>query len=610
MSHTKKAPNLIMNIRWAGSLLWESHPIYTIIFACLTFIQGGLPIAQLWISKLLIDSVAAIYQGGVSGVQVDPRHLFFWVVLQAGLYLLSNLISTSQETVRSFLGELLSNRVNLRILEKNNGLEVAFFENEKFYNKLQNAQQEAGYRPLEIINQIFAFFQTLITLFSVILLLLRLHWGILPLIFVSTLPILLVQTRYSSRNYWMLRERAPEIRKQGYYSSLLTSNWFIKEIRIFHLEEYFLNLYRSLFSKFFSENKGLVIKRSKSITFASAISILGWLLAACYVVQRVVTRSITIGDFALYIQAILIAQGQFQALLGGLGGLYSNSLFLQNLFEFLSIDSRDLSEGKQWNEPIREIEFCKVSFSYPGTDRTVLNNISFKVSRGQSLALVGRNGAGKTTLAKLLCRLYEPSSGEILVNGQNIIEYSPQSFQKRISILFQDYGHYYLSAKDNIGIGRPATIDDMSNIESSAKRSGADELIRSLPEGYETMLGKWFDDGVELSGGEWQKVALARGFHRGGDVLVLDEPTAALDAEAEYEVFEDLTKNSVNQITLLISHRFSTVRMANHVLVLDDGNCIEAGSHDELLALGGQYANLFKLQARGYEYHLPSVNNK
>lgn len=584
----------------ASAWVWEAHPGYTLLIAVLTVVQGCLPAASLWISKLLIDAVTIAIQGGAIGSQDNLIRLLALVGAQASLFFLGILLSTGQETVRPLLGELLSNQINLRILNKTNKLEVSFFENEQFYNKLQNAYQEASSRPLDIVFQLFFLAQTIITLSSMIFLLLRLHWVILPLILISTLPILIVQSRYGFRNYWMLRERAPELRKQNYYGMLLTSNWFIKEIRVFHLEEYFLKLYKSLFKKFFGENRDLITKRNASSMLASAGSVLGWFLAAVYVALRVVMHTVTIGDFVMYTQAISTTQGQIQALLSGMSGLYSNALFLRNLFDFLSLTARDLNEGQTWNEPIEEIEFRGVSFCYPKTERKVLDNVSFKIRRGQRLALVGKSGAGKTTLVKLLCRLYDSTSGEILINGMNIANYSPCSVQERMSVLFQDFGNYYLTARENIGIGRVSDLDKLAAIEAAAKRSGADIPIEALPNKYETMLGKWFDEGVELSGGEWQKVALARGFIRKGDILVLDEPTSSLDAEAEYKVFEDLTKNNSNQITLLISHRFSTVRMADHIIVLENGTCIESGSHEELMKGNGRYSYLFKLQAQGF----------
>jgi ATP-binding cassette subfamily B protein len=606
-AHLDKTRGFISDIVRTGALVWKTHPGYTLIVAILTVIQGGLPASQLWVSKLLIDGVSKAIQGGVLDAERHLVHLLTLAGVQASLLLLGSILNTANGTARTLLGELVRNQVSIQVLCKTNELEIIFFENEQFYDKLQNAYQEASNRPLEIVSQLLWLAQTVVTLSSMVLLLLRLHWAILPLIVITTLPTLLVQSKYGHQNYWMLRQRAPELRKQHYLGMLLTNDRFIKEIRVFRLESFFLDVYKALFAKFFGENRRLIIRRDASSVLTATSSILGWFLAAGYVVFRAVRHSITIGDFALYTQAISMAQGQIQTLLGGLSMLYSNILFIRNLFEFLSLPARDLEAGEQWVDPINEIEFRNVSFRYPRTDQFVLHNINFKIRLGQSLALVGKNGAGKTTLVKLLCRLYEPTSGEILINGKHIARYNPQSVQEQIAVLFQDYGNYYLTARENIGVGRVDNLDDVTAIEAAARRGNADSVIEALPEKYETVLGKWFDGGVQLSGGEWQKIALARAFMRQGSILILDEPTASLDPEAEFQVFQDLLENCAGQITLLISHRFSTVRAADHILVLEKGRCLEAGSHSELMTAAGRYAHLFKLQAQGYAIAAPSI---
>jgi ATP-binding cassette subfamily B protein len=596
-----KAPSLVLDIIRALILVWKTQPAYALLSAILAFLQGLTPAIQLWVSKLIIDMAARALQTGTTGYIKSLSGLLMLVGLQAGLLFLGTLFTTAQETIRPLLGELLGNKLNLKIIDKTNSLEIPFFENDKFYDKLQIAYQGAGSRPLEIVFQLFTMMQTIIAFFSMAAILIRLNWATLLLVAGTMVPILLLQNHYSIRNYLMLRARAPDLRKQQYLGMVLTSNWFIKELRVFHLEELFTNLYRSHFDKFYFENRRLLFKQNTSLIFASVGYYLGWFLTAGYIVIRLINHTVTIGDLALYTQAISATQGQIQSILVGISSLYSSSLFLHNMFEFLCLPARNLSEGLTWMEDIQEIEFQDVSFSYPGTREKVLDKISFKVQRGQSLALVGKNGTGKTTLVKLLCRLYEPTSGRILVNGKNLVEYSPRSFQNLVAVLFQDYGRYYLTARENIGIGHHPEINNLQAIESAAERGGADTLVRNLSNNYETVLGRLFDEGVELSGGEWQRVALSRGYMRKGQVLILDEPTASLDAEAEMHVFEGLTQQNNNQITFLISHRFSTVRMADKILVLDKGHVSEMGSHAELMACNGQYAYLFKLQARGYK---------
>jgi len=345
----------------------------------------------------------------------------------------------------------------------------------------------------------------------------------------------------------------------------------------------------------------VIIEKIKRLWIEIAISLLGWFLSVAYITLRIVEKTITIGDYTMYVQAVTSTQALFRNLLAELSTLYSNSLFINNLFEFLSLPAHDFHKGKEWVDPINEIEFRDVSFCYPGSNKKILEDVNFKIQRGKTLAIVGKNGAGKTTLVKLICRLYKPTSGEIIVDGKNMADFSPYSIQEQISVLFQDHGNYYLTARENIGIGKIESLDDMHWIQIAARRSGASETIDGLSRQYETTLGKWFEDGAELSGGQWQKVALARGFMRRRSVLVLDEPTTHLDAESESKIVQDLATNNQDQITFLISHRLSVARIADQIILLDGGKCVEAGSHQELMGESGVYARLFMLQSRGYD---------
>lgn len=581
-------------------LVWQAHRAYTLAIAGLTIAQGFLPAAQLWTWKLLFDVAVAAIQTDAE-VAATIQRLGTLVGMQAGFYILNVLLSTLQSAVRQLLGELAQYQINVQILDKANTLELAFFENAQFYDKLQNAYREASYRPVEILSQILSLTQSLVTVSSMMVLLVRLHWIVFPVILITLLPVVWVQSRYGYANYLIRRQRAPELRKQQYIAALLTTDWFIKEVRVFQIEDHLLGIFKSLFAKFFGETRALIIKQGIAGLVAAMISILGWLMAVGYIVFRAAHRSISVGDLTLYTQAVSQTQSQLQSILGGLSSLYSSALFVRNLFEFIAQPTRDLSAGHVWDEPINEIEFRDVSFSYPGTKCLVLQNINFTVRRGQLLALIGKNGAGKTTIIKLLCGLYAPTSGVILINGKDIREYSPRSLQEHIAVIFQDFGHYQFTVQENIGLGRVAFTDDLDAIEAAARRSGASGIVDDLPARYRTVLGRWFEHGHELSMGQWQKIALARAYFRNGSMLILDEPTAALDAEAEYTVFEELSQWTASQITILVSHRFSTVRMADHILVLDQGRIIESGSHTELMSKNGQYAYLYGLQAQAYQ---------
>ncbi len=585
------------------ALVWKTSPFYTVLLALMTLLQGVFPAMQLWAAKLLVDAVALTLLSPVreSSLGTQPGHLAVLIAVQAGLLFASSAVATAQGAVNAILGDLLRNRISLLVLNKTNNLELAFFENPTFYDRLQNAYQEASSRPLQIVSALFLLCQTATTLVSVSLLLLRLNWVLIPVIAVAVLPTFYIQSRYGQRNYSMMLGRTPTLRKQHYLGMLLTNDRFIKEIRIFGLESYFIGLYKSLFDKFHRENRGLILQRDIASVLASTMPAAVWLGTTVYVVGRITARMLTIGDLALYSQAISLALMQFLSLFTSTSGLYTNSLFIRNLLEFLSLSSQNLDEGEVWTEPIREIEFRNVSFRYPHTDRDVLRDVSFRIPFGQSLALVGKNGAGKTTIVKLLCRLYNPTGGEIFFNGKNVVRYSPRSLQAHLAALFQDFAWYCLSARENIGVGSSADMQDEERIRSAGRRSGADAIITAHPKGYDTILGRIFEGGIELSGGEWQKVALARLYFRRAQVVILDEPTASLDAEAESEVFQNLLDDSSSQITFIISHRFSTVRVASQILVLENGRCVEQGTHDELMILEGCYASLFRLQAQGYQ---------
>ena len=465
---------------WTLRLVWQTHSGRTLALACLTILQGFLPIAQLWIWKLFIDTTAVVLQTNAP-VKNLFWHLTSFMGIQAILYILGSFLNTAQGTMQQILGELLQNRINLMILEKANSLELSFFENAQFYDRLQNARVEAGYRPLQMTVEIFSLCQSIITLSSMAIMLIRLHYAILIIIVITLFPILWVQSHYGNANYWMIRERAPGLRKQQYISSVLTTDWVIKEIRTYQLENYLFNMYKLQFSKFFRDTRSLLIKQNLSELLASFFSMLGWLSAIGYVIYRITLRSISIGDITLYTQAISQTQSQFYSVMNILGSLYKDILFTHNLYSFLQQPARDLSAGRTWNEDIDKIEFRDVSFRYPGSNQFVLKNINFEVERGQVMALIGKNGTGKTSLIKLLSRLYEPTSGQILVNGKNISEYSPHSVQKYIAAVFQDYGHYHLTARENIGIGQVEQINNLNAIKESARLSGADPIIQALP---------------------------------------------------------------------------------------------------------------------------------
>ena len=562
--------------------------------------QAFIPAINLWITKLLLDAVAAAVNGQFDSVAEAFTRLLSLLILQVAVGALSSLFSTVQGAIRELLGDSLQNKISLKILAKAGSLELAQFEDADTYDALQNAYREVGSRPLGVFTQLISLFQSLITLGSVSALMAQLGWAVVPLILAASIPGVFVSSRFGSQNYRLLRRRAPDARVQNYLGRLLTSDEAVKEVRLFGFEDYLLSRWQMFYQKFRTEFVSLIMRRS-AWSFGASLTSAGLIaIATLTVLRRAAQGALTVGDFGLFIQGISQLQGQFSNLLSGFTGIYQNLLYMRNLFEFLELPDRDFDAGETWQGRIETIEFQNVSFRYPLTERDVLKDVSFTIERGQALALVGENGAGKTTLVKLLTQLYEPSSGRILINGQNASRFSPSSLQEEMSIIFQDFGQYQMTVRENIALGRAESLADDESLKDAGERAGASEFIEALPDGYDNMLGRWFKGGQNLSGGQWQRLALSRLYFRDGSVLIFDEPTAALDANAEFEVVEALRQQAKGRITVIISHRFSTVRMADKIIVLEDGVISEAGSHEELLITEGTYAKMFKVQARGY----------
>ncbi|WP_439952264.1 ABC transporter ATP-binding protein [Deinococcus aerius] len=427
----------------------------------------------------------------------------------------------------------------------------------------------------------------------------RLGFWVLPLVLLASLPGVWVSNKFGVENYRMLRWQTHDARVQNYLGSLITSDQLVKEVRLFGFEPYLLRRWRDYYLGFRRQLEDIIRRRSAWGFAASLASALLIGLASALILRRAANGQITVGDFSVFVLGIAQVQGTVAGLLNGVSGIYQNLLYMRNLFDFLELPDRDLGAGEEWRGPIETIEFREVGFRYPLTDRDVLRGVNFTVRRGEALAIVGENGAGKTTLVKLLTRLFEPTSGQILLNGQDATRFSPRSVQREMSIIFQDFGQYQMSARENVALSEVSRLEDAPGVQGAVDRAGA-AFVETLPEGLETPLGRLFQGGRQLSGGQWQRLALARLYFRDASVLVFDEPTAALDARAEFETMEALRAQARDRITLLISHRFSTVRLADQIIVLEGGKIVESGSHAALLAQGGRYAALYELQARGY----------
>nr|WP_237427621.1 ABC transporter ATP-binding protein [Deinococcus xianganensis] len=563
-------------------------------YAATSLAGSALPAANLYVGKLLLDEVARAAQG-----QVTYRALLTLLAVQVALVVVGNLISTVQNASQQLLGDALQHSVSRRILDKATTLSVEAFENADTYDRLQQAWREVGSRPLGVATQLVSLAGAVVTLASVGALMSTLGPWVLPLVILASIPGVIVSNRFGVEGYRMLRRQTHDSRVQNYLGSLLTSDALVKEVRLFGFEGYLLGRWREYYLGFRRQLVTLVRRRSAWGFGAGLLSALLIGLASALILRRAADGQISVGDFSVFVLGITQIQGTVSNLLNGFSAIYQNLLYMRNLFAFLELPTRDLDAGEVWSGPIHTIEFRDVSFRYPLTERDVLRGVNFTVRRGEALALVGENGAGKTTIVKLLTLLFAPTGGQILLNGMDAARFSPRSVQKEMSIIFQDFGQYQMTARDNVALAEVSRLDDAAGVEAATDRAGA-EFVGTLPQGLDTPLGRLFQGGRQLSGGQWQRLALARLYFRDASVLVFDEPTAALDARAEFETIQALREQTRERITLLISHRFSTVRLADQIVVLNGGEIVESGSHEDLMTLGGRYATLYDLQARGY----------
>ena len=582
-------------------LVWQANRSATAALGLLTLGGALLPATQAWVGKLIVDGVVEAMQGPRDSEQI--RTVFYYLILELFLFLLSTGINHSRRLIQQLIQLQLSNRIRAEIIRKALTLDMAFFEHPDFYDKLQNARREGGYKPVELINDTFQIVQNVITMVSFAVLMLRFSPWLVLILFATSIPAFIAETRFSEQGFRLLTRRAPESRQINYLARLLTEDSAAKEIKLFNLGDRLLNRYTDLFAKFFAEDKALAVRRAAVGFGLGLITTLGFYGSYAWIVWRTEQGAISLGDMTLYLTIFRQGQSTFQSILAAVGNIYENNLFMANYFDFLGIEPRMrlAVPGESLPERLtRGIEFRGVGFRYPDSEDWVLRDIDLTIVPGEKIALVGHNGAGKTTLIKLLSRLYDPTEGVILIDGVDIRDLDPLILRQKIGVIFQDFVRYHVPASENIGFGQIDAVDRMDEIVQAAKKSGAHEIIEDLPEGYATMLGRWFHGGHELSLGQWQRIALARAFMRNAEILVLDEPTASLDAQTEYEIFRRFQELTAGKMAILISHRFSTVRMADRIAVIEGGRIVELGSHDELLRQEGTYSRLFSMQAEGY----------
>jgi ABC-type multidrug transport system fused ATPase/permease subunit len=587
-------------------LLWGAAPGGTLVLAGLTLVSALLPAAIAWVGKLIIDAVvAAAAAGAGAGAEAARERVLQLVALELGLAVgaaaVSRVSGYTRELVRAHLGQ----RINGDILEKALRLELRHFEDADTYDKMQNARREASARPLSLVMQVLGIAQNLLTLASFAVLLVRLSpWSALVLV-AASVPAFIAEARLAGESFRLHSWRAPEGRKLNYLEWILTRDSHVKEVKLFGLGPLVLGRFRALYGKFFAEDRKLAARRMVLGLAMGVLSLAAFYACYALVAARAARGEISLGDMTLALAVFRQGQGAFQAILTAVGAMYEDSLFMSNLFTYLDIPTRGEAPRAL---PARTVprggslalELRNVSFRYAGKEEWALKDVSLTLQPGEKLGLVGENGAGKSTLVKLLLRLYEPTEGSILYGGVDIADMDPEDLRARIGAVFQDFVRYQFTAAENIGLGNVAHVEDRARIGRAAEQGGASAVIAGLPQGLDTMLGGWFEKGQELSGGQWQKLAVARAFMREAEVLLLDEPTASIDAEAEHELFLRFKELAHERTALIISHRFSTVRVADRICVLHKGRLEELGTHHELVARGGRYAHLFQLQARGY----------
>jgi ATP-binding cassette subfamily B protein len=574
-------------------MVWEASPSLTASLAVMTLVAALVPPTVAWAGKRIVDAVVAR----------SPEEALKWVLVEFALVAAQTLVQRALALVSQILGLRLGIDVNVAILEKAIGLSLPAFEDSELYDAMTRARREASTRPLQLVRESFGLIQSLITLAGYATLLLRFSpWAVL-LLLVATIPATAAEMHASTLTFQLRNRRSQEWRRLTYLEQVLANDEHAKEVKLFSLGPPLLARYRALASQLFTEDRRVAIRRA----FGQSLSLLA--TAAFYGAYLVVGLAaargrITVGNLTLYVVAFRQGQSAFQAVLGSLGGIYEQNLYMSNLFEFLGSNATSavVTAGSEIQTSTGAgLEIDRVSFRYPGKAEWTLRDVTLRIPSGSSLALVGENGAGKTTLVKLITRLYQPTEGRILLDGKDLRDWDEATLRARFGVVFQDFNHYQLVARDNVGLGSVDHLLDSARIERASAEGGAADVIAGLPLGLETQLGHWFKDGVELSGGQWQKIALARAFMREeADILVLDEPTASLDAEAEHHVFERFRALARGRTTIIISHRFPTVRRADRIVVLEGGRVVEQGTHDALVASRGRYARMFELQASGY----------
>ncbi|MGB0524000.1 MAG: ABC transporter ATP-binding protein [Flammeovirgaceae bacterium] len=579
-------------------LIWTTSKSMTIGNFLLRLVKAGLPLSMLYVGKLIIDEIIRLAEteGG------DMTTLWTYVGIEFALVFITALLSRLINLLDALLGDLFANQTSVMLIEKAAQLDLPQFEDSEFYDKLERARRQTTSR-VALMSDVLTQIQDFITIIFLAGGLIAFNPWLLLILLLSVLPVFLSETYFNQQSYSLVRNWTPERRELDYLRFIGASDDTAKEVKIFGLAEFLKNRFALVANNYYQANKKLALKRSTWALVFNSLGDTGYYVAYIFIILETIQGKLSIGDLTFLAGSFSQMRNLLQGILSRFSNISQRALYLQDLFDFFDIKPEIQSPEHPESLPLpfqQGFTFENVGFKYPNTDEWAVRNVSFHLNIGEKLALVGENGAGKTTLVKLLARLYDPNEGRILLDGQDIRNFNLKAYRELIGVIFQDFVRFQFMVSENIAVGKINEKDDKERIIESAQLSLADTVIEGLPNKYEQILGKRFENGVELSGGQWQKIALGRAYMRNAQLLILDEPTAALDARAEYEVFQRFSSLTQGKTAVLISHRFSTVRMADRILVLNKGQMEEIGSHEELLAKKGTYAELFELQAEGY----------